>query len=590
MALCSGIVDDLQRRSPHYLSDWHYVDFDCSLKILSASFYMFFNSLAPAITFGMLLSDSTRYQMGVLEVLMATSIGGCAFSIFAGQPLVIVGVTGPITILTISMFELSKNWDIAFLPFYAWSQLFAALMHIFIAMFNLCDLIKHVTRFSCETFGVLIATVFIYEGVKGISGYFSNITVETMSGVYLQLIIALATIYLSLLLLGAPNWLFFTATARGTIKDYGVTLAVIFSSAIAYMGDNISVSIQKLVTPNSFGTTTPRSWLVDMGDLPVWAIFVSIIPGLIITILFAFDHNISSLMAQAPEYRLKKGSYFHYDFLVLGLCLVVTGKCVELIILYDHVISMNNIGVLGLPPVSGMIPHSFLHTKSLIRVTTTSQTLNVELVVRVVGDEEAVNNVDSTVVCDDQAAERSSHGEDDSLENEPDASSILPVNVPTDPARITHILHEQRLSNLAQSVLIGLMCFGPFIRYLQYIPRCVLDGLFVILGVLSFEGNQFFSRLVYVLCDGSCGRRYADNCECGFLHCLNYETVARFTAMQLLVCLAIFGVTFTPAVIIFPVLISVLVPLRLYVLPKYFDVNFLHTIDPLTESAEELVS
>lgn len=237
-----------------------------------------------------------------------------------------------------------------------------------------------------------------------------------------------------------------------------------------------------------------------------------------------------------------------------------------------------------------MIPHSFLHTKSLIRVTTTpGESLNAESVVRVVGDEEAANNVDSTTVCDDQAAERSLHGEDDCVENEPDASSILSVTVtvPTDPALITHILHEQRFSNLAQSVLIGLMCFAPFIRYLQYIPRCVLDGLFVILGVLGLEGNQFYSRLVYVLCDSSCRHRYADTCECGFLHFLSYETIVRFTAMQLLVCLAIFGVTFTPAVIIFPVLISVLIPLRLYVLPKYFDANFLHAMDPLTESAEE---
>lgn len=235
-----------------------------------------------------------------------------------------------------------------------------------------------------------------------------------------------------------------------------------------------------------------------------------------------------------------------------------------------------------------MIPHSFLHTKSLIRVTTTGQSLNVESVVQVVGDEEAVNNnVDPTTVCDDQAAERSLHGEEDCVESESDASSILSVTVPTDPALITHILHEQRFSNLAQSVLIGLMCFAPFIRYLQYIPRCVLDGLFVILGVLGLEGNQFYSRLVYVLCDSSCRHRYADTCECGFLHFLSYETIARFTAMQLLVCLSIFGVTFTPAVIIFPVLISVLIPLRLYVLPKFFDANFLHAIDPLTESAEE---
>ena len=246
---------------------------------------------------------------------------------------------------------------------------------------------------------------------------------------------------------------------------------------------------------------------------------------------------------------------------------------------------MNDIGVLGLPPVSGMIPHSFLHTKSLIRVATmTNQTLNVESMVRAVDDkdedEEGVNNVECTHVCDDHVKEQSLHGEDSYLENEP--------NVSVTPSLVTHILYEQRLSNLSHSVLIGLMCFAPFIRYLQYIPRCVLHGLFVILGVLSFEGNQFCCRLVYILCDASSRRRFADNCGCEYLHLLSYETITWFTTMQLLVCLTIFGVTFTPAVIIFPVLISVLIPLRLYVLVKYFDDNFLHALDPLTEYAEAL--
>jgi hypothetical protein len=47
--------------------------------------------------------------------------------------------------------------------------------------------------------------------------------------------------------------------------------------------------------------------------------------ALIITVLFAFDHNISSLMAQAKEYQLQKGTAFHFDFLVLGVCLIITG-------------------------------------------------------------------------------------------------------------------------------------------------------------------------------------------------------------------------------------------------------------------------
>eukprot|EP00597_Dinobryon_sp_UTEXLB2267_P018548 CAMPEP_0201107364 /NCGR_PEP_ID=MMETSP0812-20130820/56166_1 /ASSEMBLY_ACC=CAM_ASM_000668 /TAXON_ID=98059 /ORGANISM="Dinobryon sp., Strain UTEXLB2267" /LENGTH=337 /DNA_ID=CAMNT_0047368183 /DNA_START=347 /DNA_END=1356 /DNA_ORIENTATION=+ len=336
------------------------------------------------------------------------------------------------------------------------------------------------------------------------------------------------------------------------IKDYGVTIAVVLSSAIAYMGDNINVSVEKLVTPDMFGTSTPRNWLVDLGALPLWAIAVSFISGLIITVLFAFDHNISSLMAQAPEYHLKKGTYFHFDFLVLGLCLVITG-------------------LLGLPPVSGMIPHSFLHSRSLImEVTETGK--NIENC-KAVDNEMTGNIVDMD--CDDHAAVEQQYSLQDmekSVESKQDISSETSQQEKT---LITHFLLEQRLSNLLQSLLIGLMCFPPFIRYLQCIPRSVLDGLFIILGVLSFDGNQFFSRLVFVLCDSSCRITYADSCQYDFLYSLSYKTITTFTIMQLLVCLSIFGVTFTPAVIIFPVLIGVLIPLRLFVLPKYFNVDCL---------------
>jgi MFS superfamily sulfate permease-like transporter len=300
---------------------------------------MFFTSMAPAITFAMFLTTETKQQIGIQEVLLSTAIGGVAFSIFAGQPLVIVGVTGPIVILTISMFTLSESWGINFLAFYAWAQIWAAFMHIIIAMFNLCNLIKYVTNFSCETFGILIATIFIYEGLRGMTEYFkveggsepgseqgSVARVEPdMAAGYLQIIIAMGTIYLSLIFLNAKNWIVFHNNTRTLLSDYGITLAVCFMTLFAYMGKNRDENIEFLETPNTFGTTTQRAWAVDLTDLPIWAVFVAIFPGFIITVLFAFDHNISSLMAQAKEYGLQKGFSFHWDFLVLGLCLIITG-------------------------------------------------------------------------------------------------------------------------------------------------------------------------------------------------------------------------------------------------------------------------
>ncbi len=329
LRFCSGVRSDLSRRLPFYMDDWHCINWTGVRKVSASSVYMFFTSLAPAITFAMLLTNKTNRLIGVLEVLLSTAIGGCTFSLFAGQPLVIVGVTGPIVILTVAMYTLSDSWNIDFLAFYAWAQLWAALMHFLISILNLCDLIIHVTQFSCETFGILIALIFIYDGLHGISEYFEQTdgVDPAMSSVYLQLIIAMGTIHLSLTFIGAKNWTILNNSMRNILSDYGITLAVVLMSSVAYIGRNQGVYIDKLQTPDTFGTTSPRLWLVDLLSLPVWAVFLAIIPGFIITVLFAFDHNISSLMAQAKEYRLQKGSSFHWDFMLLGACMIITGEC-----------------------------------------------------------------------------------------------------------------------------------------------------------------------------------------------------------------------------------------------------------------------
>ena len=99
-----GIKDDFSRRVPHYLSDW--TD-GWNLKVCAAIFFIFFTSIGPAITFSELLQEKTK-QIGVIEVLISSAISGSIFSIFSGQPLVIVGVTGPVSILTIAIYNMSN--------------------------------------------------------------------------------------------------------------------------------------------------------------------------------------------------------------------------------------------------------------------------------------------------------------------------------------------------------------------------------------------------------------------------------------------------------------------------------------------------
>lgn len=417
-------------------------------------------------------------------------------------------------ILTISIYNIALSWEINFIPFYAWTQIWSALMHLILAVTNCSNVIRWVSRFSQEIFACLIAIIYIvialcsyedqclmYTQENGIIGIVRGFDHNFESGLF-QFIMTTGTCWFSVQLSYARTWTVTNAYVREIIADYGPTLALIFWTAVPFFGHANELEIDKVEVPNAFGTTSGRGWFVDLLDIPVWGIFASMLPGFILTVLFFFDHNISSAMAQVPEFKLKKASTFHWDLFVVSFNILMSG-------------------LLGIPPCCGLSPQALLHTKSLILLDFSN-----------------------------------------SADGKPEVIKV----------------YEQRVSNIMQSFLIGLMCFGPFLDVISIIPHAALYGLFLYMGIASFRDNEMADRIGLI-----CSEPRLRSSQSSYLANVDFELIQIFTIMQILLFGAIFGIIHTPANIAFPVLIAILIPYRKHIIPKYFSYSDLEHLDPISK-------
>jgi hypothetical protein len=98
---------------------------------------------------------------------------------------------------------------------------------------------------------------------------------------------------------------------------------------------------------------------VEFWKLPVTWIFAAVIPGLIITMLFFFDHEVSSIICTIDRYGTRKPGGFAWDIILLG---TTTALC----------------GILGIPPANGLLPQAPLHSESLMHTEKEEQSVIVD--------------------------------------------------------------------------------------------------------------------------------------------------------------------------------------------------------------------
>lgn len=158
--LFGGLINDIRRKAPHYLSD--YRD-GISIQCIASFFYLYFACLTPIVTFGGLLSDATGKNMGAIESLLSGVICGVTFHMFAGQPLSILGSTGPVLVFESITFQFCHTYGLDYMSFRFWIGVWTAFILLLMVAFDLSYLVCYITRFTEESFATLIALIFIQK-------------------------------------------------------------------------------------------------------------------------------------------------------------------------------------------------------------------------------------------------------------------------------------------------------------------------------------------------------------------------------------------------------------------------------------------
>ncbi|XP_078428041.1 boron transporter 4-like [Wolffia australiana] len=584
-----GILKDVKARLSCYTEDWR-AGIRSGFRLLAPTTYIFFASALPVIAFGEQLSRETDGLLSTVETLASTAICGVLHSLVGGQPLLILGVAEPTIVMYSYMYNYAKGRkDLGshlFLAWAAWVWIWTAAMLLLLAVFNASALITRFTRVAGELFGMLIATLFFQEAIKGLVSEFKVPKKGDPSDIQrrfewlytnglLATIFTFGVLYTSLKSRKARSWRYGTGWLRGFIADYGVPLMVVVWSGLSFavpgkLPDDVP---RRLDSPLPWDSASTSHWTVakHLLDVPPAYIAGALIPATMIAGLYFFDHSVASQMAQQKEFNLKNPSAYHYDILVLAAMVLVCG-------------------LLGLPPANGVIPQSPMHTKSLAVLK--RQLIRKKMVKTAkagVTKKESGSEIYEKMkeVFLDMDGGRNSNGVDelkklkDAVVNGENGHGAPQTRVELEKHIDAHLpvrVNEQRLSNLLQSLLVG-ACV-PAMPLIKKIPTSVLWGYFAYMATDSLPGNQFWERILLLFVPPQRRYKVLEDAHILFVETVPFKYIASFTIFQFLYLLMCFGVTWIPiAGILFPLAFFLLIPIREYVLPRFFPPQHLRELD-----------
>ncbi|XP_068162193.1 solute carrier family 4 member 1b (Diego blood group) [Antennarius striatus] len=360
-----GMIRDMKKRYEHYKSD---ITDALNAQVLAAVIFIYFAALSPAITFGGLLADKVDNMMGVPELLISTSIQGIIFCFIAAQPILVIGFSGPLLVFEEAFFAFCQTQGIEYIVGRVWVGLWLVIIVVVIVAFEGSFLVRFISRFTQEIFSILISLIFIYETFAKLARIFqahplimnydhvnstlenpwlptvleelvydnatgnATVVVNTIKLPYpntalLSMCLMLGCFFIAFFLRQFKNGTFLPGKIRRLIGDFGVPISIFLMIVVDYSINDTYT--QKLAVPKGLMVSNPakRGWLINpFGEhetFPVWLMFASCVPALLVFILIFLESQITTLIISKPERKMVKGSGFHFDLLIL----VAMGGC-----------------------------------------------------------------------------------------------------------------------------------------------------------------------------------------------------------------------------------------------------------------------
>ncbi|KAM9841803.1 electrogenic sodium bicarbonate cotransporter 1-like isoform 2-T3 [Aulostomus maculatus] len=379
---CGGLILDIKRKLPFFASDFYDA---LHIQSLSTILFIYLGTVTNAITFGGLLGDATENMQGVLESFLGTALTGAVFCLLAGQPLTILSSTGPVLVFERLLFNFSKDNGFDYLEFRLWIGLWSGIFCLVLVATDASFLVQYFTRFTEEGFSALISFIFIYDAFKkmikladhhpinsgfdpdlithydcrclpGNSSEHLDVVPWTNSSDVLEnatwasltrhqcekyggqlvgeacgyvpditlmsFILFFGTYTCSMALKKFKTSRFFPTTVRKLISDFAIILTIfLFCGVDALVG----VDTPKLIVPSEFKpTNAKRGWFISpFGGNPWWVYLAAALPALLVTILIFMDQQITAVIVNRKEHKLKKGAGYHLDLFWVAILMVI---------------------------------------------------------------------------------------------------------------------------------------------------------------------------------------------------------------------------------------------------------------------------
>ncbi|XP_022049894.1 sodium bicarbonate cotransporter 3-like isoform X1 [Acanthochromis polyacanthus] len=536
-----GLVNDVRRKAPFLWSD---IRDALSLQCLASILFLYCACMSPVVTFGGLLGEATKGNISAIESLFGASLTGVAYSLFAGQPLTILGSTGPVLVFEKILFKFCSDYGLSYLSLRTSIGLWTAFLCLLLVATDASSLVCYITRFTEEAFAALICIIFIYEALEKLAhlgelypinmhNSLDNLTFYTcqcsspanasaevqkiwssrnltsesieweqlgvqdcldLKGQFLgpacsphgpyvpdvlfwSVILFFTTFFLSSFLKQFKTKRYFPTKVRSTISDFAVFLTIMIMVLVDYL---VGVPSPKLMVPDRFEpTSNTRGWLISpLGPNPWWTLLAAAIPALLCTILIFMDQQITAVIINRKENKLKKGCGYHLDLLVVA---VMLGVC----------------SIMGLPWFVAATVLSISHVNSL------------------------------------------------KVESECAAPGEQPKFLG---------IREQRVTGFMIFVLMGCSVFMTSV--LKFIPMPVLYGVFLYMGASSLKGIQLFDRIKLF------GMPAKHQPDLIYLRYVPLWKVHVFTVIQMSCLIVLWVIKTSAAAVVFPMMVLALVFIR----------------------------